>query len=835
MAVLIASCSRKKDGFLNRNFHAVTTEYNTLFNGNVALDQGKEALIATFNDNYWDILPVERIAFTDDISLGEENRDPNFLKAEEKAVKAIQKHTMKLDGEERNPQIDEAFMLLGKARYYDKKFVPAIEAFNYILAYYPKSNTIAQAKIWKEKTNIRLENNKVAIDNLLKIFKVEDKLKDQDQADIYAMLSQAYLNLEHKDTALVYIKEASRLTRKNEERGRYNFIKGQLYNSLTFKDSANMAFAEVIDLNRKIPRKYWINAHLEIAKNHDYENEDHLVLLEKLEELEFNRENRPYLDKIYYAKADYFMKTEQIDSALANYNKSLRQNSQDDYLNSRDYLALADYNFDQAAYQVAGAYYDSVMGLLDKRSRELRLIKKKRENLTDVIKYEELAERNDSIVTIVQLPEAAQRKYFEEYIAAQKEKAKQDSIKRSEDIRNNEFFKTTSAFQDRSGGGTVGEFYFYNNTAVAYGKQAFTKRWGKRKLADGWRLSSRQSVPLNGNSLPSLGEAEEEGDVASLNVDDFMALVPREQKQIDSLIKERDFAYFQLGLIYKEKFKEYPLASDRLEKLLTFNPEERLILPAKYNLHQVYKEMNAFAKADAYKSDITSNYPDSRYAAILNNPNEALEEDADSPEVIYRGLYKEFQNQNYGPLLTQLDTRIEQFYGDSYLPKFELLKATALGRYKGYDAYKKALNFIALTYPRTEEGKKAQKLLQTALPSMSFKGFDDAEISVSWKLLYTFSNTDKQGAEALKKQIEDAFELLKYTNFKTSYDLYNDEQSFVVVHYLSSEPQAQGLEELLRVNPEIAISKPATVIASENYKTVQLHKNLEAYISQQTK
>jgi tetratricopeptide (TPR) repeat protein len=835
MAVLIASCSRKKDGFLNRNFHAVTTEYNTLFNGNVALDQGKEALIATFNDNYWDILPVERIAFTDDISLGEENRDPNFLKAEEKAVKAIQKHTMKLDGEERNPQIDEAFMLLGKARYYDKKFVPAIEAFNYILAYYPKSNTIAQAKIWKEKTNIRLENNKVAIDNLLKIFKVEDKLKDQDQADIYAMLSQAYLNLEHKDTALVYIKEASRLTRKNEERGRYNFIKGQLYNSLTFKDSANMAFAEVIDLNRKIPRKYWINAHLEIAKNHDYENEDHLVLLEKLEELEFNRENRPYLDKIYYAKADYFMKTEQIDSALANYNKSLRQNSQDDYLNSRDYLALADYNFDQAAYQVAGAYYDSVMGLLDKRSRELRLIKKKRENLTDVIKYEELAERNDSIVTIVQLPEAEQRKYFEEYIAAQKEKAKQDSIKRSEDIRNNEFFKTTSAFQDRSGGGTVGEFYFYNNTAVAYGKQAFAKRWGKRKLADGWRLSSRQSVPLNGNSLPSLGEAEEEQDVASLNVDDFMALVPREQKQIDSLIKERDFAYFQLGLIYKEKFKEYPLASDRLEKLLTFNPEERLILPAKYNLHQVYKEMNAFAKADAYKSDITSNYPDSRYAAILNNPNEALEEDADSPEVIYRGLYKEFQNQNYGPLLTQLDARIEQFYGDSYLPKFELLKATTLGRYKGYDAYKKALNFIALTYPRTEEGKKAQKLLQTALPSMSFKGFDDAEISVSWKLLYTFSNSDRQGAQSLKKQIEDAFELLEYTNFKTSYDLYNDEQSFVVVHYLSSEPQAQGLEELLRVNPEIAISKPATVIASENYKIVQLHKNLEAYISQQTK
>ncbi len=833
ITLLGASCSRKKDGFLNRNFHAVTTEYNTLFNGNEALEQGKESLISTFNDNYWDILPVERIAFSDDISLGEENRDPNFLKAEEKAIKAIQKHSMKLDGEERNPQIDEAFMLLGKARYYDQKFVPALEAFNYVLAYYPKSNNIAQAKIWKEKTNIRLENNKVAIDNLLRIFKVEDNLKDQDLADAYAILSQAYLNLEHKDTALTYIKEATRLTRKNEERGRYNYIKGQLYNALEFKDSANMAFTQVIDLNRKIPRKYWINAHLEIAKNHNYDEGDHLVLLEKLEKLENNRENRPYLDKIFYAKADYFKKTNQIDSALANYNKSLRQNSADKYLNSRDYLALADYNFEEAAYQAAGAYYDSVMSLLDKRSRELRLIKKKRENLSDVIKYEELVERNDSIVTLVQLPQEAQRAYFEEYIAGQKEKARQDSLQRSEEIRNNEFFKSNNAFEDRSGGGTVGEFYFYNTTAVAYGKQAFAKRWGNRRLADGWRLSSKQSIPLNANTLPSLGEVEEEEN-ANLSVEDYMALIPTEQKSIDSLIKERDFAYFQLGLIYKEKFKEYPLAAERLEKLLTFAPEERLIVPAKYNLHQVYNEMNAFAKADTYKSDIISNYPDSRYATILNNPNEALEEDAEAPEVIYRGLYKEFQNQNYASLLSQLDERIEQFYGDSYLPKFELLKATVLGRYNGYDAYKKALNFIALTYPRTEEGKKAQKLLQTALPSMSFKSFDDEELSVSYKLLYSFSNTDVQGAQALKNKIDNGFESLEYTNFKTSYDIYNDEQSFVVVHYLSSRPQAEGLEELLRVNPEIAISKPAIVVASENYKIIQLHKNIEAYISQQT-
>jgi hypothetical protein len=32
----------------------------------------------------------------------------------------------------RNFQIDEAYLLLGKARYYDQRFIPALDAFNYI-------------------------------------------------------------------------------------------------------------------------------------------------------------------------------------------------------------------------------------------------------------------------------------------------------------------------------------------------------------------------------------------------------------------------------------------------------------------------------------------------------------------------------------------------------------------------------------------------------------------------------------------------------------------------------------------------------------------------------
>ena len=94
----------------------------------------------------------------DEIKLDSEDNNPNFIIAEEKATKAIQKHSMDIKDEERNPQTDEAFLLLGKARYFDQRYIPALEAFNYVLRKYTESDKLNEATIWREKTNIRLEN-----------------------------------------------------------------------------------------------------------------------------------------------------------------------------------------------------------------------------------------------------------------------------------------------------------------------------------------------------------------------------------------------------------------------------------------------------------------------------------------------------------------------------------------------------------------------------------------------------------------------------------------------------------------------------------------------------
>jgi len=178
LLVLIA-CSVKKNTFISRNSHALSTKDNILYNGGLALDKGIGELKSQYKDNFWEILPIERMQVKKEQAMpGEATENPNFTKAETKATKAIQKHSMNIGGAEKNYQMDEAHLLLGKSRYYDQRFIPALEAFNYILYKHANSNRINEAKIWREKTNMRLENDAIAVENLRNLFK-EIKYKDQ--------------------------------------------------------------------------------------------------------------------------------------------------------------------------------------------------------------------------------------------------------------------------------------------------------------------------------------------------------------------------------------------------------------------------------------------------------------------------------------------------------------------------------------------------------------------------------------------------------------------------------------------------------------------------------
>ena len=52
-----------------------------------------------------------------------------------------------------------------------------------------------------------------------------------------------------------------------------------------------------------------------------------------------------------------------------------------------------------------------------------------------------------------------------------------------------------------------------------------------------------------------------------------------------------------------------------------------------------------------------------------------------------------------------------------------MLKANAIGRLQGFEDFKEALNYVALTYPNNPEGKKAEQMVAEQLPKLEVKEF----------------------------------------------------------------------------------------------------------------
>ena len=757
LILLVATgCSRKKDKFINRSWHSLNTKYNILYNGGIALETGKTAINSTFVDNYWNILPVERLQPKDDIILGGKVQDPNFGRAEEKAVKAIQVHGMNIKGKEKNPQIDESYILLGKARYFDNRFIPAQEAFNYILFKYPASSNINLAKIWRAKTNLRLENEGLAIKNLKELIE-SNKLSNEDNVAASSALAQAYITTKALDSAIIQLQRASQLTKDNHELGRLRFIEGQLYSSLGIKDSANLAFDQVIALNRKTPRIYMISAYLEKIKNFDFENDNKLILETLLESLELNRENRPFLDKIYHQIANYQIKNNKDSLAIAYYNKSLRTDSKDAHLTALNYRILADLNFDYSEYSLAGSYYDSTLLSLQDNSRLFRAIKRKRDNLEDVIYYEAVAHETDSVLRLVQLSQSEKEAYFQTYI--ENLKLEEEAVEKSDVTTMKSYFVPSLnkvSKKDKT-------FYFYNPTTVAFGKNEFVRIWGARALEANWRWSNKtvrnEEVVEN-----ELEEAEIEADKSRFTIAYYLAQIPSEESALDSISKERNFAYYQLGLIYKDKFKEYTLSQNKLEKLLKQFPEKRLVLPTKYNLYKVYSLLGLSQLKATLKKDIIENHPDSRYAAILLNPELALLNNENSPQSLYNNLYTQFELGNYQEVIDGCDLQITRLDGDEIVPKLELLKATSRARLYGFEAYKEGLNFVALNYPSSLEGKKAAQMYTTIIPELANKAFVEDSTQTNFKVVFRFDRSEVEEINTFETALSAAVEEVDYFN-----------------------------------------------------------------------
>lgn len=723
---IVLSCSTKKDAFLNREYHAMVTEYNVMYNGELAFQRGLTEIAEKYEDNYWEILPIEPLTIYDEVlevpdysknKKGKKKAKPvtPFDIAEAKAVKAVQKHSMNIGGKERNRKIDDAYLLLGKSRYYTSRFVPAMEAFNYVIKHYPEANLIDETLLWKAKTDVRLQNEETAIESLNALLEKE-KLSDEIREDCYTTLAMAYSQMDSVVPLINSLQKAVIAGKDPNQKSRNLFILGQLYRQENHINRSQETFQELIDY-RKAPYKYKVYAEIEKVKNHPQGN-DATEVIERLNKLIRIRENRPYLDALYYQLAEIEKQRGNKEAAIAAYQMSVHTKQAKEFQKGLSYEGIGNIYFDDSDYANAGAYYDSVLQLSEKlNTKRIRRLRKKRQSLETVLVFEEIIVRNDSIWEVMAMDKDEQILYFNAYIETLKEKEKEAQEKEA-------FLKDLEAYEDAglasvnipsNAGSRGGKWYFYNTQTKGYGAQEFKQQWGKRKLDDNWRWSDKSVLKRDLEEVPqdSVAVAEETTVRPEHTVSYYLDQLPGTLEELDSISELRSSTYYQLGLIYKEQFKEYELAAEKLETLLVIFPEDKLVLGTNYHLYKIYSELGN-PKAEYYSSVVVNRYPNSVFAKMILNPEEILRERKAgvSPESRYKEVYQLYDARKYIQAVYEISDALRIFEGDPLLPKFELLKAYCIAKIKGKEAFAKSLDYIVLNYANTAEGKRAKELLE---------------------------------------------------------------------------------------------------------------------------
>jgi hypothetical protein len=791
---------------MNRAYHQATTKFNVLFNGEEAIRSGIAAEVLSHQPNFWDQLPVEPFPLIDLFSL-EVKENPSFTRAEEKAVIAVQKHSMLIGDQQRNTQIDEAYMLLGKARFYNGRYLQALDAFNYVIDQLPNANSRRNAQIWKAKVFLQLLQEQRAAAIFLELID-QNELTVTEYVEVSAHLAKAYIALNQPEKATKPLYNAAAGVKDKALQARYYYLLGQLHDNLEHKDSAALAYQSVINLNRRIPRIFWIHAKLNQLNTNQLDLESTQKAYKKLTK---NEENKKYLDKIHFSHASYSLSHFDTIAGKNLINASLRTNTKDKMLKGLAYETMGEVFFDENQFVTAGAYLDSTLNVLEPKTRRFRKITRKRNKLNDIIKYETNRQTSDSLLALMTKTPEEQASIFTRYIADLKVA---DSLQKQQQQQKQQQSTANTSFFDS-------EFYFYNSAMRSRGESEFFRIWGNISKTDNWRYANQQAATET--IVDTATETEQKIEKAveldpRYMLETYINQIPPPEAR-DSLVQVRNTAYFDAGLAYKEQFAAYLQAKDRLLTLLSFDSD--YTLPSLYHLYQIEEETGG-AKALTYKNQIISEYPNSQYAAILQNPEEA-EGALVRFEERYTLLEERFKAQEFEEVIDQSFDAILSLQDENLRSRFSLLRAHAIGRLDGIAAYERALSEVALAFPNQKAGEEASRRL---LEVRDLKPKEEKEVE-RYLVYFVFDRADHELTQNLQKRVaEIIMQQGLQSSVRATIDIYDRNTEFLVIQRFTSEEQATDYRNYLLKNlSELSKNKNFVALTSA-LRDALIFKNL---------
>lgn len=589
--------------------------------------------------------------------------------------------------------IDEAYILLGKTNFYKGNYYNAAEYFDYVeRAYKADKKVYLNALNWKARTYMQLQNDNMALRLLDSVTVTLDSVK-RGKADPLATLAQMSINLKDYKKAIDFLERAIKESSTTENRTRWHYILGQLYEHTEAYEASLKNYTKVERSNA--PFEMYFNARLSKIRinNKSVDRSEQLLKLIK------DDKNLDYVNQIYYEVAEDYYSNKDYKKAEEFYRLSANQNSINQNQKGLSYLKLADLNFKELNnYVKAKLYYDSALNILPKNYPNYEQLQRKTQNLEYLSERFKIINQQDTLQMIARLTPADR----ENKVAAL---FKPEVVLVVEKGNNKDKTDRSNAPSTPSRNNT---FYFSNQAAISRGFTDFKKRWGNRVLESNWRQSVKSSAQITQqnqvsaavNNVPNLQGGTDLKEELTAKIKAYMASLPLTSEQLSKSNQQIINAYLEIGAFYQQVLEDQGEAVKVYEILLSRFPENHALETIYYSLYLGYKGVDQ-TKSDQYKNLVLTKYPSSSYAKTILDPSYHTRQNALDLTInkLYNDIFSLYEKKNYAAVITSVNEANQRFPGNPLQVQYDYLKAISIGKTEHLDSLLLAFQKITTQYP----------------------------------------------------------------------------------------------------------------------------------------
>jgi len=856
--LVLSSCSTKKNTFTRRAYHNLTAHYNGWWNGNESLKDGFIKLEKSLSDDYTKNLYVFNYGNKTQVAPLLSDMD----RAIEKGSLTALRHSMWFKNREHCNWIDDSYLLIGKANFLKQEYTSARQSFNFVISRYYYNKTKADAQLWLAKTFIESGNFQKAetlLDELSLLLVEEQTPFVQKNLDlVYADL---FLKSKQAEKAKPYLERALGLPINRKTMARVSYILAQLYQKEEQPGTASSYYQKVIKLNTDYRMAF--NAKINLAFLYTHNSKDGLDLRKHLVKMLKDSKNKNYLDQIYYAIADIDLKDKDSLSAIRNLRNAVKSSTENKTQKAMASLKVADLLFNLEHYLLANNYYDTTLQQLpsnydnyDQISKETVIFKKLSKQLS-------IVQQQDSLLALGQLPEKILNDLADSLINIVRESEDQQ---RDEEFAKQQSIAMGNQMRNTLGGAGMqrgsGQWYFYNPQAKSMGYTQFIAKWGNRALVDNWRLSNKQAANTNDfettedesqneNIKDSLSNGSKT-DPRSRNY--YLKNIPRTETQIENAKLQIADALYQTAFIYMEDLKQDEKALIVFEDFANRMKDHPKQLQVYFQLYMLYDENTQAEQKNKYKNLIISQFPDTDYAKLVQDPTYYFEMEKKQNYFSdqYKRTYQAFEKGQYLLSLYYANQALDKTDNHPLKANFLYIKAISLAQTSVMDSLYTSLESLVKQYPNAAIALQAKNILSQrgkTIENLETRANENDTISNELlnealafyiskpndkHFVLVFLDAEKINVNAIQVRIQD-FNKKQAPNLSLTTYPFKDQKQVISIGDFKTQQEAMRYFKAFAsdsyVFPNLLRNDSKTfVISAENYSRFNNDQNIEKYL-----